>query len=152
MHSCAAITVLVQQDNVTVPEPLQHYKVTCHCLRAALWYLSGHSSDIIKCFETENYLFSVRQFLNRGHPSTIQTKRQNFSNPVRSFWSEFISYSVWHCGHIAYNRSAIASSDIFQSTLSYSVLKQRVDNFSNFQIWNLGKPFTTHECNSHQKY
>ena len=36
MHSCAAITELVQQDDVTVSEPLQHPKMSCSCLRAAV--------------------------------------------------------------------------------------------------------------------
>ena len=36
IHSCAASTELVQQDNVTVSEPLQHLKVSCGFLRSAV--------------------------------------------------------------------------------------------------------------------
>ena len=35
-HSCAAIKELVQQDNVTVSEPLQHLKVSGGYLRSAV--------------------------------------------------------------------------------------------------------------------
>ena len=35
-HSCAAVVWHMQQDSVTVSEPLQHFTVSCDCLGAAV--------------------------------------------------------------------------------------------------------------------
>ena len=40
-HSCTAVVWHMQQDCVTVSEPLHHLKVSCGCLRAAVWRLTA---------------------------------------------------------------------------------------------------------------
>ena len=40
-HSCTTVVGHMQQDCVTVSEPLHHLNVSCGCLRAAVWRLTA---------------------------------------------------------------------------------------------------------------